>query len=79
MTNVRVKDGQPFVLGGLLQEEENESIRSIPFLSQLPLFGKLFQWKETKHKQTEMTIFVVPRIVGDDEGVVNQDFFTQAR
>lgn len=79
VTNVRVKDGQPFVLGGLLQEEENESIRSIPFLSQLPLLGKLFQWKETKHKQTEMTIFVVPRIVGDDEGVVNQDFFTQAR
>ena len=78
-TTVRVKNGQPFVLGGLIQEQENESIRRIPFLSQLPVLGKLFQWKESTKLQTEMTIFLIPRIVDDNQGVVHQDFFTQAQ
>jgi len=78
-TTVRVKNGQPFVLGGLLQDQENELIKRIPFLSQLPLLGQLFQWKESTKTQTEMTIFVIPRIVEEGEGVVHQDFFTQAQ
>lgn len=75
-TTVRVKDGQPLVLGGLLQEQDNEAIKGIPFLSQLPILGQLFQWKETKHTQTEMTIFLIPRIVTDEEEVAYSDFFT---
>ena len=78
-TTVRVKSGQPFVLGGLLQEQENELIKRIPFLSQLPVLGKLFQWKESSKTQTEMTIFLIPRIVEEGQGVVHQDFFTQAQ
>lgn len=78
-TMVRVRNGQPIVLGGLLQEQEQEMISRIPFLSQLPLLGKLFQWKETKRDQTEMTIFLIPRIVDGDQGVVDQGFFTQTQ
>lgn len=78
-TNVRVKNGQPIVLGGLLQEQESELITRIPFLSQLPVLGKLFQWRESKKTQTEMTIFLIPRIVDGDHGVVNQGFFTQTQ
>lgn len=78
-TTVRVKDGQPVVLGGLIQEQENESLKRIPFLSQLPILGKLFQWKETKQNQTEMTIFLIPRLVKDGEEVEHRDFFTTAQ
>ncbi|NMB21563.1 MAG: type II secretion system protein GspD [Firmicutes bacterium] len=78
-TTVRVKDGQPIVLGGLLQEQESENISRIPFLSQLPLLGSLFQWKENKNYRTETTIFLIPRIVDGDHGVVDQGFFTAAQ
>ena len=78
-TTVRVLDGTPIVIGGLLQEQETELITRIPFLSQLPLLGKLFQWKDLKKSQTEMTIFLIPRIVEGDQGLVNQGFFTQAQ
>ena len=78
-TTVRVRSGQPFVLGGLLQEQDNDTIKQIPFLSQLPLLGKLFQWKESKQTQTEMTIFLIPRIVKDGEGLVHKDFFPHAQ
>lgn len=78
-TTVRVKSGQPFVMGGLLQEQENEAIKRIPFLGELPILGKLFQWKETKNGSTEMTIFVIPRIVRDGEVVEGQGFFAQTQ
>ena len=78
-TTVRVKDGQPFVLGGLLQEQETELISRIPFLSQLPILGQLFQWRETQRSQTEMTIFLIPRIIDGDQGVVDHGFFTLAQ
>ena len=78
-TTVRVKDGQPFVLGGLLQDEEHELVSGIPFLSQLPVLGKLFQWRDTKQSQTEMTIIVIPRIIDEGQDVVDQSFFTAAQ
>ena len=78
-TTVRVRNGQPFVLGGLIQEQECEAIKRIPFLSQLPILGTLFQWKETKLNQTEMTIFLIPRIVEEGEDGEYTDFFTTAQ
>ncbi len=78
-TTVRVRDGQPIILGGLLQEQETENLSRIPFLSELPLLGSLFKWKNTQREQTEMTIFLIPRIVQGDQGVVDHSFFTQTQ
>ncbi len=75
-TTVRVKDGQPIMIGGLLQEEELEELRRIPLLADLPILGKLFEWKKTDSMKTEMNIFLIPRIVDGKEGVVTKDFFT---
>ena len=73
-TVVRVKDGQPIFIGGLLQEQETELIKSIPILSQLPILGRLFQWTESKGEQTEMTIFLIPRIIDGSEGISPTSF-----
>lgn len=78
-TTVRVKDGQPIVIGGLLQEQETELISKIPFISDLPILGRLFQWKDTKTEQTEMVIFMVPKIIDGSEGVINDSFFTETQ
>ncbi len=78
-TTVRVKDGQPIIIGGLIQEEEAELITQIPFLSQLPVLGRLFQWKELKQNQTEMTIFMIPRIVKGEQVQAEQSFFPSTR
>ena len=66
-------------MSGGPQEQENEAIKRIPFLGELPILGKLFQWKETKNGSTEMTIFVIPRIVRDGEVVEGQGFFAQTQ
>lgn len=66
-TTVRVADGQPIAIGGLLQEAESVVRRKIPILGDLPLVGSLFRSSKTLRSQREITIFVVPHIL-DDHG-----------
>ncbi|MEF1193556.1 general secretion pathway protein GspD, partial [Vibrio parahaemolyticus] len=40
-TTVQLKDGQSFVLAGLLTSEEQESLAKIPYLGDIPILGAL--------------------------------------
>ena len=62
-----VRDGETIAIAGLLQREEIESILKLPILGDIPLLGLLFQNKKLDTKETEMVIFVTPRIVTVDE------------
>lgn len=62
-TTVRVQDGQPLVIGGLIQEEDRVTISGIPILQGFPLVGELFRRKQNQKVQTETVIFLTPHIV----------------
>jgi type II secretory pathway component GspD/PulD (secretin) len=62
-----VRDGETIAIAGLIQREEIESILKLPILGDIPLLGLLFQNKKLDTKETEMVIFVTPRIVEVDE------------
>ncbi|MFH0791193.1 MAG: TonB family protein [Candidatus Omnitrophota bacterium] len=64
-TSLRVNDGQTIALGGLVQEQSNETITKVPFLSSLPLAGGLFRHKSTNLINKEVVIFITPRILDD--------------
>lgn len=66
VTRIRVKDGQPLAIGGLIQEEERVSMSGLPFLKDIPLLGRLFQNEKTDLVRSETVIFLTPRIVRDD-------------
>lgn len=78
-TTVRVKDGQPVLIGGLIQEQEGESINKVPVLGDLPVLGKLFQKSSTTKEKTEMNIILIPRLVDGSEGLVTGSFFPAAQ
>jgi len=63
---MRVKDGETIVLGGLITQNKQESIRKTPILSDLPLIGRLFTSKETSFVDTELLIFLTPEILRDE-------------
>lgn len=65
-STVRVLDGRPLIIGGLIQEEERESLRGIPFLNQLPLVGGIFGRRTTDLVQKETIIVLVPHIVNPE-------------
>ena len=61
--NVRVLDGETIVLGGLKTKLEDTTKEQIPFLGELPGIGKFFGTDVLTSKDTEMFIFICPRVI----------------
>jgi len=62
-TTVVVQDHQPVVLGGLISDSVDESIKKVPFLGDIPLMGNLF--KVTRHTggKTNLLLVITPHII----------------
>jgi pilus assembly protein CpaC len=62
-TEVELADGQSFVIGGLLDNNETETFQKIPFLGDIPILGKFFQSMSRSRNNTELIVLVTPSIV----------------
>ncbi len=62
-TLASVKDGEAFVIGGLLQDNETRSLSKLPFIGDLPIIGVLFRHVSTTKQQTNLYIVVTPHII----------------
>lgn len=62
---VRVFDGQTIILGGLRRKAVQDTTQKVPFLGEIPGFGKLFGSTELTDNNTEMFFFITPKIVTD--------------
>jgi general secretion pathway protein D len=65
-TSVIVEDGGTLVLGGLIQDDVNETQQRVPILGSLPLLGQLFRVDSTTKKKTNLMVFIKPTILRDD-------------
>ncbi|MDH5545333.1 MAG: secretin N-terminal domain-containing protein [Gammaproteobacteria bacterium] len=63
-TLVRARHGEMVMLGGLIQDQNVETLRGIPFLNKVPLLGRLFGGTYKTKVRKELVIFLVPKIVG---------------
>lgn len=66
-TSVVVKDNETVVIGGLMQEKDEENLTKFPVLGDIPLLGWLFKYKSTSKKKTNLLVFLTPHIVKDSE------------
>jgi general secretion pathway protein D len=62
---VSVPDGQTVVIGGLRRKNTDDLVNSIPFLGEIPGFGKLFSTTTMADNTTELYIFLTPKIIVD--------------
>jgi type IV pilus assembly protein PilQ len=58
-----VNDGQTVVLGGVLETENRESTRKVPWLGDVPILGYLFKTSTNTNNKRELLIFVTPKIL----------------
>lgn len=70
LKNVRIKDGDTLVIGGMIQEEETKSVSKIPVLGDLPIVGSVFRSTTNTRKKQEMVIMITPKIITDSEDAV---------
>src|SRR5690348_6218830 len=60
---VRLREGEANLLGGMLEDLNSKSLTGIPGLSQIPLLKYLFGQTQTEHRETETVFVLIPHVV----------------
>ena len=68
-TTVLVEDRETIVLGGLIDDDVQESVKKVPVLGDIPLLGRLFKTTSTSRTKRNLMVFLRPTIVRDAEDV----------
>jgi pilus assembly protein CpaC len=61
-TDVELGEGQSFVVAGLLDNRDTESLSKLPFLGDIPVLGALFKSKSVKKSRTDLVMLVTPEV-----------------
>jgi pilus assembly protein CpaC len=62
-TTIELRDGQSFVIGGLLQSTNKGNQQQVPWLGDVPILGALFASRSYQRDETDLAIIVTPRLV----------------
>ena len=61
-TTLTVRPGDTVIMGGLMTNEKRQQTTKVPILGDLPIIGALFKSKRFENNETELAIFMTPRI-----------------
>ena len=64
-----VADGETAVIGGLTQTQVIRNRSGIPFLSELPLIGRLFSQSDTREEKRDLLVLITPHIIDEGEAI----------
>ncbi|NQT75370.1 MAG: hypothetical protein HQ566_02485 [Candidatus Omnitrophica bacterium] len=74
-TTVLVKDNTTLIIGGLMKDTIVDHKEKVPFLSDIPLLGKLFSTTGKSKEKTELVIFLTPHIIEGDRTTGEAQFY----
>ncbi|KAB7767846.1 type II secretion system secretin GspD [Xanthomonas maliensis] len=64
-TRVVVENGAIVALGGLLDQNERQTVEKVPLLGDVPGLGALFRHKSRNRDKTNLMVFIRPTIIRD--------------
>jgi general secretion pathway protein D len=64
---IRLKEGEVNLLGGILEDTTTKALSGIPWISSVPLLKYLFSQTNTTHNENEIVLALVPHIVRSQE------------
>ncbi|MFT5450634.1 MAG: general secretion pathway protein D [Enterobacterales bacterium] len=70
-TSILVESGSTIVIGGLIDDDIQESTQSIPILGDLPIIGQLFRSQATTKTKRNLMVFIRPTIVRDEASIAS--------
>ena len=62
-TTVELRDGQSFVIAGLLQTDYADTVEQFPWVGDVPVLGALFRSTQFRRRESELVVIVTPRLV----------------
>jgi pilus assembly protein CpaC len=78
-TKIVLREGQSFCVSGLISQSETDSLSTVPGIDQIPILGNMFRKKENTKAETELIVFVTPRIVNPVDGTIKKDFTSEEK
>jgi general secretion pathway protein D len=70
---IRLKDGEANILGGMMEDQRTKALSGIPGLAQIPILKYLFGQTTQDHSESEIVFAIVPHIIrGTDVNEFNQ-------
>jgi len=60
---IRIREGEVSLLGGLMEDQDTKSVNGVPGLSSIPILGKLFTSNTVEKDRNELLIALIPHIV----------------
>lgn len=70
---IRLKDGEANLLGGIMEDQQTKSLSGIPGLAQIPILHYLFGQTQQDHSENEIVFAIVPHIIrGTEVNEMNQ-------
>ncbi|MGB7640915.1 MAG: cohesin domain-containing protein [Terriglobales bacterium] len=64
---IRLKDGETNLLGGILEDQQTKALTGIPGLAQIPILKYLFSQTNTEHQEDEIVFVLTPHIIRGGE------------
>ena len=64
---LRLKEGEVSLLGGMFENQDTKSLSGLPGLSQIPFLKYLFSTTNTEHRESELVFVIIPHIVRGQE------------
>jgi type II secretory pathway component GspD/PulD (secretin) len=61
--NVRIRDGETLVIGGLIQESNTMQEDKLPLVGELPILGAMFRASQRNNHRSELVLLITPHIL----------------
>jgi general secretion pathway protein D len=61
--DIRMREGEVGLLGGLINVQETKTVTGIPGLSSIPLLRRLFSGESSEHDRSELMIVLIPHVI----------------
>lgn len=71
--DIRLKEGEVSILGGLIQSQEIHSVSGVPGLADVPFLRYFFSTTHTEHLETEVLIMMTPYVIRLPEAPMEGD------
>jgi type IV pilus assembly protein PilQ len=68
-TQVLLDNGETVVIGGIYEQDKQDTYTKVPFFGDIPLIGWLFKNKAGQDNKTELLVFLTPRILSEKLGL----------
>jgi len=62
-TSMLLRDGETAILGGLIRDEDRNTMIGVPGLGEIPVVGNLFKSKDVSRNRTDILLTITPRLV----------------